>query len=140
MAGELGELPLSRGSHEWGAEWSLVSLQADSEKKSFLMAHTTAKWRTKSELHLHLFPSNPLKSSPSRGPNHPEFARNAANQTPAPAAWRGPAARFGAPRRQEFRRGRAPGRRRRGGFGLRRPGRAPEQAAEPGPTAARGGR
>ena len=52
----LESFPLSRGSHEWGAEWSLVSLQADSEKKSFLMAHTTAKWRTKSELHLHLFP------------------------------------------------------------------------------------
>ena len=130
----LESFPLSRGNHEWGAEWSLVSLQADSEKKSFLMAHTTAKWRTKSELHLHLFPSNPLKSSPSRGPNHPEFARNAANQTPAPAAWRGPATRF---ETQEGKNSRGGAPREGGGaaaldFGA--PVEAPEQAAEPGPN------
>jgi hypothetical protein len=39
----LESFPLSRGSHECVAAWSLVSLQEDnSEKKSFLMAHTTA--------------------------------------------------------------------------------------------------
>jgi len=91
----LESFPLSRGSHEWGAEWSLVSLQADSEKKSFLMAHTTAKWRTKSEPHLHLFPStNPLKSSPSRGPNHPRIGKKRRESNSPPR--RGPAARFGA--------------------------------------------
>jgi hypothetical protein len=37
----LESFPRSRGSHEWGAEWSLVSLQVDSGKKSFLIAHTT---------------------------------------------------------------------------------------------------
>jgi hypothetical protein len=40
-AENLESFPRSRGSHEWGAEWSLVSLQMDSEKKSFLIAHTT---------------------------------------------------------------------------------------------------
>lgn len=36
----LESLPLSMGSHEWVADWSLVSLQeVNSEKKSFLMAH-----------------------------------------------------------------------------------------------------
>lgn len=39
----LESFPLSRGSHECVAAWSLVSLQEDnSEKKSFLMAHTRA--------------------------------------------------------------------------------------------------
>jgi hypothetical protein len=37
----LESFPRSRGSHEWGAEWTLVSLQVDSRKKSFLIAHTT---------------------------------------------------------------------------------------------------
>jgi hypothetical protein len=58
----LESFPLSRGSHEWGAQWSLVSLQADSEKKSFLMAHTTAGAQIRTPLYLFL--SSPLKSSP----------------------------------------------------------------------------
>lgn len=113
----LESFPLSRGSHEWGAQWSLVSLQADSEKKSFLMAHTTAGAPPRSGLHLHLFVSNPLKSSPSR-PGAPDRPR-IRNETPGTKPPRQPLATTGgeirSPRKQEFRRG-APGG---GGLGAR---------------------
>jgi hypothetical protein len=99
----------------------------------------------KSGLHLHsLLSTNPLKSSPSRGPNHPEFARNAANQNPGASRVAGTGGEIRSPRRQEFRRERGAQVRPRRRLGLRRPGGAPEQASEPGrpqpPTAARGGR
>jgi hypothetical protein len=42
MSGELESFPPTRGSHDGGVEWSVVSLQDDSKKKSFLMAHSTA--------------------------------------------------------------------------------------------------
>jgi hypothetical protein len=53
----------------------------------------------------------------------PEFARNAANQTPG--------GEIRSPRRQEFRSGAPRGG---GGFGLPSPSRAPEQPSEPGPN------
>jgi hypothetical protein len=66
----LESFPRSRGSHEWGAEWTLVSLQVDSRKKSFLIAHTTPN---QSPSIFFLPPSNPshpgapiLKSNPRR--------------------------------------------------------------------------
>lgn len=67
----LESFPFSRGSHEWGAEWSLVSLQeVNSEKKSFLMLPTYQITQDKSPLQ-ESQEFNPLRreSSRLRSPN-----------------------------------------------------------------------
>lgn len=79
----LESFPLSRGSHEWVAAWSLVSLQeVNSEKKSFLMAH---KYQGKSEpvpfFFVFVFLANSSNQEPpqifqeAEEPNHREMDR-----------------------------------------------------------------
>ena len=142
MAGELGELPLSRGSHEWGAEWSLVSLQADSEKKSFLMAHTTAGAQIRTPP-----PLLPLDKSTQilaiQGPKSPRICKKRRESNPGASRVAGTGGEIRSPKKARIPEGARPGKeaaRRLWTSEARWSSRAGVGTPAQPPTAARGGR
>jgi hypothetical protein len=115
----LESFPLSRGSHECVAAWSLVSLQEDnSEKKSFLMAHTTANQSLSfaflpnpKSLHIQA-PKSPPREAPQilqeSNPRHQKHGAGSGGGAKIQTLERGAARNSAAFRRQSNRR-RSPG-------------------------------